>query len=149
NARVTHEDYVRNWEGATWDRGHMAPNSAMEGQYGQLAQLETYLMSNIIPQTSQLNSGLWARLEGEIRDVTSQDDTPNRDVSDVWVICGPIFDGVPIRRWPSGVAVPTHCYMIVAYRKGYNGTVRGAGLIFPQRPLYASIIEHAVPIREI
>lgn len=148
-ARVKHEDYVRTWDGVTWDRGHMAPNSAMEGQYGQIAQLETYLMSNIIPQTSQLNQGLWMNLEGEIRDVISQDDTPNKQVTDVWVICGPIFGKQPPDRWTAGIAVPTHCYMIVAYRKGYNATVKAAGFIFPQKPTLPTIADHAVKIREV
>ncbi len=148
-ARVSHDDFERNWDGITWDRGHLAPNSAMEGQYGQIAQLETYFMSNIMPQSSRLNQGLWMQLEGQIRDVISQDDTPNKEVSDVWVICGPIFANTPIVRWPSGVAVPTHCFMIVAYRKGYGGTVKAAGFVFPQKPTLTTIGEHAVTIRQI
>lgn len=148
-AKVKHEDFVRNWDGITWDRGHLAPSAALEVQYGQTAQLETYLMTNVIPQSSKLNEGLWMQLEERIREVISQDDTANKEVKDVWVICGPIFGKTPVERWPSGVAVPTDCYMIVAYRKGYNGTVKAAAFIFPQRPTLPSISDYAVTIREI
>lgn len=149
-ARISHEDYVRNYDGVTWDRGHMVPNAAMEHQYGQLAQLETYLMSNIIPQTSQLNQGLWQDLEEEIREKISQDDTSGKEVHDVWVICGPVFATQPVARWPAGIAVPTHCFMIVAYRQGYSGTVKAAGFLFPQKPAAGSTIQdHAVSIRTI
>lgn len=148
-ARVSHDDYVRNFDGVTWDRGHMVPNAAMEHQYGQLAQLETYLMSNIIPQTSLLNQGLWQDLEEEIRERISQDDTDGKEVTDVWVICGPIFADDPIKRWPSGVAIPSHCFMIVAYKKGYNGTLKAAGFVFPQKPVETTLTAHAVSVRAI
>lgn len=148
-SKVSHDDYERNWEDTTWDRGHMAPNAAMERQYGQLAQLETYLMTNICPQTSKLNQGLWARLEGEIRDTISQDDTNGKEVTDVWVIVGPIFEERPVKRWPSGVAVPSHFFHVVAYRKGYRGTVKAAAFIFPQRPQSTVLGDYLVTVDEV
>lgn len=147
-ARVGHDDYVANWDGKSWQRGHMAPNAAIEEQFGQMAQFETYLMSNIIPQTDKLNTGLWMKLEGAIRDKLAQDDTSGKEIHDVWVTCGPIFEP-PVRRWPNGIAVPSHCYMIVGYRRGYGGTVKAAGFIFPQVPTLTTIDAHAVKVREI
>ncbi len=70
DAKVNHDDYT----GTGYDRGHMAPNAALLAQYGQIAQLETYLMSNICPQTGSLNRGIWAKLETQARNVISQDD---------------------------------------------------------------------------
>jgi endonuclease G, mitochondrial len=89
-------------------------------------------------------------LEEDIRERISQDDTRNREVNNVWVIAGPIFDKAPVDRWPKGIAVPTHCYMIVAYKRGYRDTLKGTAYIFPQQPAENSTIEdHVVSIREI
>ena len=144
DARVDHDDYT----GSGYDRGHMVPNSAMGVQYGQLSQLETYFMSNISPQSPSLNRGLWASLEGHIRDTVSQDDTPGKEVHDAWVIVGPVFDG-EIQRMKSGVAIPTHFYKIVAYRKGYRGTVWAKAWLIPQQPQHKDVDQYRVTIDHI
>lgn len=46
-----------------YDRGHMAPNHAIATRYGQEAQLETFLMSNVCPQRPDLNRRVWQSLE--------------------------------------------------------------------------------------
>ncbi len=148
-ARVKHDDFTRRWDGVTWDRGHMAPNSAMERQYGQQAQLETYFMTNVCPQTSSLNQGIWQGLEQQVRETISQDDTANNEVHDVWIIAGPIFDDTPVERWTSGIAIPTHFFKIVAYRKGYGGTVKAAAFIFPQKPAHSDLNRYARTVDEV
>ncbi len=148
-SKVEHEDFERNWDGVTWDRGHMAPNSAMERQYGQAAQTETYFMSNIVPQTSSLNQGVWGKLEERVREVLSQDDTTNEEIHDLWVIAGPIFENEPVDKWPSGIAVPTHCYKILAYRKGYRGTAKAVTFIFPQKPTSTDPLDYLSTVDEV
>jgi len=56
------KSFRRNGE-PKYDRGHMTPNNAIQQEWGRLAQMETFLMSNISPQLSTLNSGLWRSLE--------------------------------------------------------------------------------------
>ena len=80
NARVAPDTFTG------YDRGHMVPNSAINTQYGQLAQLETFLMSNICPQHADLNQRLWQTLEHRI----INNYAPARD--HIWVISGPIFE---------------------------------------------------------
>ncbi|MCP5367527.1 MAG: DNA/RNA non-specific endonuclease [Hyphomicrobiales bacterium] len=70
--------------------GHMTPNEVINRQFGRLAQLETFLMSNMSPQYASLNSGVWLKLETairEIRDETGKDH--------VWAITGPVFGDHP------------------------------------------------------
>ena len=86
-SKVSHGDYTS----SGYDRGHLAPNAAMLNQYGHIAQLETYLMSNIIPQHRDLNRGIWQQLESKVRDDLSQDDTNNDEIHDLFVITGPLF----------------------------------------------------------
>jgi endonuclease G, mitochondrial len=40
--------------GDGYDLGHLAPNAAINRQYGKLAQMETFLMSNIAPQKANI-----------------------------------------------------------------------------------------------
>jgi len=48
-----------------YDRGHMMENASAD--YDKQAQLETFLLSNIVPQNSNLNRTAWAYLEKATR----------------------------------------------------------------------------------
>ena len=143
-SKVTHDDYTS----SGYDRGHMAPNAAMLAQYGQMAQLETYLMTNICPQKPSLNQGIWRRLETEAREKISQDDEDNKEVHDLFVITGPIFSNSP-QKLASGVAIPTHCYKIFAYQKGYGKTVKAVAFIFPQNPQSYDFFDYVTTVDDI
>ncbi|ABA58302.1 DNA/RNA non-specific endonuclease [Nitrosococcus oceani ATCC 19707] len=79
---IAHDDYRH----SGYDRGHMAPNYAISRLYGEQAQLDTFLMTNITPQKPKLNQKLWQRLEEvEINHFTKRFKT-------IWVFTGPIFD---------------------------------------------------------
>ncbi|NIM10630.1 MAG: hypothetical protein GTO45_01455 [Candidatus Aminicenantes bacterium] len=111
-ARSYSSDYTK----SGYDRGHMTPNFAINSQYGKLPQLETFLMSNICPQTPNLNRGPWMRLEGMIYKYYA----PLRE--QVWVIAGPIFaeSGKKLKN-DVDIPVPAECYMIIAdhyYQRG-------------------------------
>ncbi|ADJ28205.1 DNA/RNA non-specific endonuclease [Nitrosococcus watsonii] len=100
---ITHDDYRH----SGYDRGHMAPNYAISRLYGKPAQLDTFLMTNITPQKSNLNQKLWQRLEEvEIDHFTQQFET-------IWVFTGPIFDP-DIERLTSSywVEIPDAFYKI-------------------------------------
>ena len=121
-SKVSDEDY----RGSGFDRGHMAPNFAIKTNYGKLAQLETFLMTNISPQTAKLNRSIWRKLEHKVAAKYAQ------DLSDIWVITGPIFDDDP-PKMHSGVSIPHSFYKIVVNKYG----IRDSGLetlafIFPQ-----------------
>lgn len=110
-----------------YDRGHMVPNSAINTQYGQLAQLETFLMSNICPQHRELNRRLWQTLEHRI----VNNYAPARD--HIWVISGPIFeqDIGQIR----GIEIPSHFFMILVDVGSWpNYRSYTLAFRFPQRP---------------
>ena len=56
---ASHQDFTN----SGYDRGHMAPNYAIATRYGQEAQRETFFMSNISPQSRELNQIWWRLLE--------------------------------------------------------------------------------------
>ena len=72
------------------DVGHMTPNEVTNRQFGRLAQLETFLMSNMSPQYNSLNTGVWLKLETAIREIKDE-----KDKDHVWAIVGPVFGDQP------------------------------------------------------
>ena len=70
--------------------GHMTPNEVINRQFGRLAQLETFLMSNMSPQYGSLNKGVWYKLETAIREIRDE-----RGKDHVWTIVGPVFGEHP------------------------------------------------------
>lgn len=102
---ISSGDYTR----SGFDRGHMAPNYVISRLYGKNAQLETFLMTNIVPQKAELNQKVWQKLEAW------ETDRFTRRFREVWVYTGPLFDG-DIRRMSSTwrVEIPDAFYKIYA-----------------------------------
>jgi endonuclease G len=101
-ARVDHYDYSN----SGYDRGHMAPNYAIDSVFGARAQKETFLMSNIVPQRPGLNQGPWKELEQVVANRYLQ------DYQELWVITGPIYRE-PVQRLQSGVAIPAAFFKVI------------------------------------
>ena len=119
---VKESDFTR----SGYQRGHMAPNEAIMESFGEEAQLQTFLLSNICPQAPELNEHVWERLEKDEREYAKGD-------GEVWVIDGPVFgdlNGGSTERLPSGIAVPEAFYKILMDQSG--GRVRVFAVIMPQ-----------------
>jgi len=65
-----------------FDRGHMCPNADRDNQNRIPINQETYLMSNMVPQSPDNNQGPWANLEGYLRTLT---DAGN----EIYIVSGP------------------------------------------------------------
>jgi len=117
-SRVSHDDYTN----SGYDRGHMAPNASIDYCYGLTAQRETFLMSNICPQTPTLNRGIWASLEAYVRSCANTCD-------EVWVFTGPVFDSIG-EELASGVDIPDAFYKIVIDE--VYGSPRVLSFLIPQ-----------------
>ena len=66
---VTPSDY----NGSGYDRGHLAP--AANYKFSQKATDDTFVMTNMCPQTPELNRRSWLSLEDYIRDLVEFHDT--------------------------------------------------------------------------
>ena len=116
---ATHQDFTN----SGYDRGHMAPNYAIGSRYGQEAQKETFLMSNISPQTKELNQMWWRVLEEkEVNDFAVR-------LERVWVVTGPVFNGT-VKKLHGGVDVPTAFYRIILDEE--SGQPRVLAFLAPQ-----------------
>ncbi len=122
-ARVSHDDYT----GSGYDRGHMAPNYAISNLYGKTGQRDSFLMSNITPQTPNLNQKLWQRLEEVEANYFAT------WFKSVWVITGPIFDKSP-KTLKSGVKIPSAFYKVYAMpAQSKQDTPKMLAFIMPQK----------------
>lgn len=116
------------------NRGHLVPNEAINQQFGRLAQMETFFMSNMSPQYARMNQGIWANLEARILN----DYAPAMD--HVWVLVGPIFGDNPpvVTRSGSGVQIPVpesyYCILFdpIRYPYGRMSNVEVLALTIPQ-----------------
>lgn len=139
--RVTHDDYQR----SGYDRGHMAPNYAISRLYGQEAQLQTFLMTNIAPQKPNLNQKLWQRLESVESDYFAP------WFGEIWVLTGPIFSA-PAERLASAwnVEIPDAFYKIYAVPGTQGQPPRVLAFIMPQNVRgNESLLQYTVTVDKV
>jgi endonuclease G len=124
------EAYVRedDFKGTGYHRGHLVPNGAIVYRFGPQKEggaYDTFFMSNVMPQTPDLNMGIWRILETKVSEHFA-------DWFDgVWVIGGPIFDD-EIETLGPGIEIPDACYKIVVDEDTENGRVRVVAFVIPQ-----------------
>jgi endonuclease G len=97
--------------GTGWDRGHMSPSADRTLSYEDNAA--TFVMSNIIPQASRNNQGLWGDFEDYCRTLAG-------DGSEIVIVSGPgEFGGSML---PNGMAIPASVWKIAVKVPAGNGT---------------------------
>ncbi len=109
--RATNTAYLH----SGYDRGHMAPANDMTAD--PAAMKDCFLLSNMMPQTPQLNRGSWRMLEEHVGLHAAGDGV------EVWVVTGPAW--LPDRKGrvtfealgDVDVWAPTHCWKAVLVRK--------------------------------
>jgi endonuclease G len=140
SAHVTTSEYVR----SGYDRGHLSPNYAVSVCYGEEAQKETFLLSNIVPQLHALNAGLWKDMEQRIM---------KRYVSrygTVWVQVGPVFTPPPDKK-VGRIPVPSSFWMVISeYEESAHG-LRAIAYLVPHEEKWrdAELTRYVVSIRRI
>jgi DNA/RNA endonuclease G (NUC1) len=124
--RVGKNDYTGIYTGGanypdSYDRGHMTPRADVSYRYTPVAGDDATIMSNLVPQSSQLNQQTWQKLEDAIGGTQGgATDGLTSFKGRVWVITGPVFSASP-RFWDSTatpglrIAIPVACYKIVVH----------------------------------
>lgn len=137
-ARVGPEVYAK----SGYDRGHLAPNHAIATRFGAAAQEETFLMSNVMPQTPELNQGPWRRVEATLADSTA---VRSREI---WVTVGPVYRGQPVSL-QGKTLVPGACFLLVADELPRGG-VRLQAILMPQRvSRQEEVARHVTSVDEV
>ena len=120
------EDYV----GTGYHRGHLVASANKRNL--KIQNSKTFLLSNMSPQAASFNTGIWKKLEEEVRRL---DAFPS--ILETYVICGPIFDfSKPTKEIGDNtsnkvtIPVPTHYFKSVLVEKK-TGTVDIWSFLFP------------------
>ena len=111
---VTTQDYVQ----SGYDRGHMCPSG--DNKWNQLAQEQSFLMTNICPQSHQLNTNDWNDLEQRCRNWAKK-------YGRIYIVCGPVLRGdkhKTIGKRKNRITVPEAFYKVVL-RAGRDTTAIG------------------------
>ena len=104
---VPEQYQVASWDynGGQYGRGHMCPAGDMK--WSQQAMQDCHYMTNVCPQTAELNKNWWEHLERACRQWARQEGS-------VWIVCGPVFSDSPKRFGKKHrVAVPKGFYKVV------------------------------------
>lgn len=103
-ARGTRAELV-DYRNSGYDRGHIAPNA--DFLWSEIAQRESFLLSNMSPQLGSFNGGIWKYVE-ELTRVWAT------TRGEVLVIAGPIYSDMPLERiGRNRVAVPPFYFKII------------------------------------
>jgi endonuclease G len=98
-----HQSALDDFEGNEYDRGHLVPYEDVADDAE--AAKESFFLTNIVPEFSDHNRGIWRAVEGRTRKLII-----NKQY--VFIITGPIFDKEPATL-KSGVPIPSHLFKFI------------------------------------
>lgn len=117
----------------TFDRGHLVPRADMNRT--EDAMLNTFVLSNMMPQHDNFNQGVWNTFESTVRAWT-------RDKGSLHIVTGAVFDKeAPIGsrdedvdavrvRPLNQIGLPTHFYKIILHKRP-NGYIDSIAILLP------------------
>lgn len=124
-------DYSR----SGYDRGHMCPSG--DNKWSQEAQQQSFLMTNICPQSHDLNRGDWNDLEIKCRSWAQR-------YKEINIVCGPIFRGNSHKKiGKNRVTVPEAFFKVILRD---NAAI---GFIYDNEDGHKPMREYACSIDEV
>lgn len=116
--RQEHTDWAEMPAGMS--HGHICP--AGDNKWDKAAMNQSFLLTNMCPQTQKLNEGGWRKLEDKCRAWAVE-------YGDIYIVSGPIFnDGVRRCFGKNKIAIPDAFFKVVLCT---NGTPKAIGFIYP------------------
>ena len=99
-----HRAKLSDYRRSGYDRGHMAPRAALDGTV-ELSS-DTFLLSNMTPQTPGFNQDGWGDLEAHILKLATERE-------EIFVYTGAVFEGVNKTLGRNRIGIPSHLFKIV------------------------------------
>lgn len=128
----------RNYRKSGYDKGHLCP--AGDREFSREAYNETFYTSNISPQLSRFNAGIWNRLEQKVRYWATKYDT-------LYVVTGGVLTKDLKTIGIEKVAVPEYFYKILVNKK--NGDYKMIAFLVPHKDTSQSIYDFVVSVDSI
>lgn len=120
-----------------YDRGHLCPAADMG--FNPVAMNESFLMSNISPQTPDFNRGIWKELETTVRSWAKKE-------KNIAVVTGPVFKDNKGQIGREEVLVPGYFFKVI-YDK--TGDPKIIAFLFPNAKSDRPLTDFAVTIDEV
>jgi len=120
-----------------YDRGHLCPAADMG--FNPVAMNESFLMSNISPQTPDFNRGIWKELETTVRSWAKKEMSLD-------VVTGPVFKDNKGQIGQEEVLVPGYFFKVI-YDK--TGDPKMIAFLFPNAKSDRPLADFAVSADEI
>lgn len=103
HAELDEELKPADYEGSGFDMGHLCPLASYRAN---IEAGETNAMTNIVPQSPDLNRGPWLKLEDSVRELSEQ-------FREAWVVVVPIWHKAVGKL--AGTSVPSHFGKVVSW----------------------------------
>lgn len=133
---------LSDYKASGYDRGHLAPAADMA--WSEQSENESFLMSNMTPQVSQFNRGIWKELEAQVRKYAQSLDF-------LVVATGPVLEKQPEEYSSIGqskVCVPKYFYKVLL-AKDKGGNWQAIGFIIPNEKSEQNIFAYKVCVNEV
>ena len=130
--------YPSDYTKSGYDRGHNAENAAFD--YNKTIQKETFLTSNIAPQTPELNRVLWRKIEKQVRGIAVK----QKKITVITGSCGTLGK---IGR--HNVNIPKYYYKIVLYKNDNKGKIITYLSLNSKKVGKDTIYEHSVQLIKV
>ena len=129
---------LADYRGSGYDRGHLAPAADMS--FSIKTMDESFYLSNMSPQLSEFNRGIWKDLEAQVRSFAISE-------GDIYIVTGPVFpETEPKTIGPNKVTVPKAFYKVIWDRTGQEKMI---GFILPHEGSSKSLKSFAVTVDEV
>lgn len=119
------------------DHGHMCP--AGDNKWSAKAMEQSFLLTNICPQNSNLNRGDWNELEERCRGWA-------RHYEEIWIACGPIFYNETYTTIGNKIGVPDAFFKVVL-RLGKKP--KALGFIYPNEGTNHRMSHYVMTVDEV
>lgn len=123
-----------------YTRGHLIP--AADRAFSEKAIKETFLMSNISPQASNFNKGIWRELEETTRNWAKKH-------KKLYVVTGPVLTdgGKGTIGKKNQITIPTAFYKVLLDLS--EPGLKGIGFVIPNQISYDPLYQYALSIDEV
>jgi endonuclease G len=117
---ITNSASKKDYIGSKYHKGHLVPARNM--LFSNHAMLQSFYMSNIAPQNSLFNNGIWSKLEDRIREWVKSE-------GEMHIVTGGVFSNNLGEIGSNHVTIPAYFYKII-YSEENNKMI---GFIIPNK----------------
>lgn len=126
------------YSGSGYDRGHLAPAADMG--WSEQSMRESFFYSNMSPQVSSFNRGIWSRAEAFTRNAAFENEK-------LCVVTGPILENDLPKIGPNKVSVPRYYYKVLLDFVGPD--YKAIAFIIPNQAGAFSLSHYAVSVDSV